>query len=93
MHLATFVWTIALSAGAFLTGYAYVVTVSSHLHSLLPPWDNPALDAFPTFQKYYRLIIYFLGYLGASYRSAVHPQISTANGTKLSDNAVAQNGK
>lgn len=82
MTLAT-AWTI----------YTNVVTVSSHLHSLLPPWDGDAIAAFPTFQKWYRLFIYFLGYVAASYRSSVHPSISTQNGTVLSPAAVkSQNG-
>jgi hypothetical protein len=91
MHIAAFVWTIALSVGSIATGYAYFVTVCSHAHSLLPPWDGDAIACFPRFQKWYRIFIYFLGYAGASYRSAVNKSISTQEGTRVSDNGFINN--
>lgn len=87
MHAATIFFRIAVTVGSIATAYAYFVTVCSHAHSLLPPWDNDAIACFPTFQKWYRVFIYFLGYAGASYRSRAHPQISTADGTQISVNA------
>lgn len=54
-----------------------VVFVASILHSVLPPWDAEPLKPFPTFQKYYRLLIYVIGYIAISARSTVYPSIST----------------
>lgn len=63
-----------------VTGLTFVCSL---LHSLLPPWDG--FGDFPRFQKYYKAFVYTVGYLGVNARSAIHPSISTQNGTKLSD--------
>ena len=87
---------VGVNAVALWTVYTNIVTISSFMHSLLPPWDNPALDAFPRFQKCYRASIYFLGYSSASLRSSVHKSISTQNGTQISpvvQRVINGNGK
>lgn len=91
MHLATILFQIGVTVGSIATAYAYFVTVCSHAHSLLPPWDGDAIACFPRFQKWYRIFIYFLGYAGASYRSAVNKSISTQEGTRVSDNGFINN--
>ena len=83
---------LMLQAGAIslsvVTIYTYFVTATSYLHTFLPPWDDPAIAQFPSFQKWYHLFIVFLGYAAVSRRSGVYKQISTENGTKPSPNAV-----
>lgn len=54
-------------------------------HSLLPPWDADAIAQFPTLQKYYKLVIYLLGYVALNARSTVYRSISTSEGSKVSD--------
>lgn len=56
-----------------------VVVACSVLHTFLPPWDAEALKPFPTLQKYYRLLIYVVGYVGINARSTVYPIISINN--------------
>lgn len=51
----------------------------SVLHTFLPPWDADAFIPFPTFQKYYKLLIYVVGYIAISARSTVYKSISTSN--------------
>ena len=58
------------------------VTVSSVLHAVLPPWEG--LNDFPTFQKYYKLFIYFIGYFALNARSTLYPSIATQNGSQQS---------
>ena len=65
-----------------------IIVVCSVAHNLLPPFDW--LDGFPTAQKYYKLLIYIVGYVALNARSTVWRQLSTADGTKPS---VAANGK
>ena len=62
-------------------GLRLVVTCSV-LHNVLPPWE--AFTDFPTAQKYYKLLIYLIGYVALNLRSTVYSNISTANGTKTS---------
>jgi hypothetical protein len=54
-----------------------VVVGCSIAHTFLPPWDADAIKAFPTLQKYYRLLIYLIGYVAINARSTVYPSIST----------------
>ena len=93
MHLAAVVIWGGVTIGGVATAYAYTNTIASHLHSLLPPWDDGALEAFPTLQKYYRLFIYFLGYAAGNYRSRLWQSISTENGTRQSDVVTKKNGQ
>lgn len=88
MHLMSALFLATITAATLWTIYTNVVTISSHLHSLLPPWDNAAIAAFPNLQKYYRLFIYILGYMAAGYRSTVYRSISTQDGTQPSLAAV-----
>lgn len=46
-----------------------VVASASLLHTLLPPWE--AFDDFPGVQKYYKVLIYFVGYVALNGRSSV----------------------
>jgi len=89
--VATIMWA-GISIATLWTVYTNIVTISSHLHSLLPPWDNDAIAQFPTLQKYYHLFIVFLGYAGASYRSTTYQSISTKDGQQPSSNAVKSTG-
>lgn len=54
-----------------------VVAICSLLHTLLPPWDF--LNDFPRAQKYYKLLIYIIGYLALNGRSTVYGSISVSN--------------
>lgn len=54
-----------------------VVVGCSIVHTALPPWDADAIKQFPTFQKYYRLLIYLVGYIAINFRSTVYSSIST----------------
>lgn len=65
-----------------------VVFFCSIAHTLLPPWE--AFNDFPTAQKYYRLIIYIIGYAAGNARSTVYGSLSTKDGTHPS---TAVNGK
>jgi hypothetical protein len=53
------------------------VLVCSVLHTLLPPWD--CLSDFPRAQKYYKLFVYIVGYIGINGRSTVYSLISVNN--------------
>jgi hypothetical protein len=59
----------------------HTIVACSVLHSLLPPWDF--LDQFPQAQKYYKLLIYVVGYVALNGRSTVYRSISAnkTNGT------------
>lgn len=50
------------------------VGLCSLLHSLLPPWEF--LDDFPRAQKFYKVFIYVIGYVGINARSTVYQSIS-----------------
>lgn len=56
------------------------VAVCSVLHTLLPPWDF--LNEFPRVQKYYKLVIYVIGYLALNGRSTAYQSISMKNQIK-----------
>ena len=50
------------------------VVVCSILHNFLPPWDF--LADFPRAQKYYKLVIYIIGYVALNARSTVYRSIA-----------------
>jgi len=58
-------------------GYLTFVFVCSVLHSVLPPWDADPFAPFPTFVKYYKVLIYVIGYAAINARSTVWKSIST----------------
>ena len=58
------------------------VAGASVLHTILPPWE--AFNDFPSAQKYYKLLIYIVGYVALNGRSTVYPSVSTKSGTQLS---------
>ena len=63
----------------------------SVLHTVLPPWEG--LQDFPTVQKYYKLLVYFIGYAALNGRSTVYRSLSTADGSQVSKAANgAKNG-
>lgn len=68
------------------------ITVCSILHTILPPWE--VFTEWPTFQKYYKLLVYIIGYAALNGRSTLWQSLSTANGSKTSKaaNGVTQNG-
>lgn len=49
----------------------------SILHTFLPPWDF--LNDFPRAQKYYKLVVYVIGYVAINGRSTVYKSISQQN--------------
>jgi hypothetical protein len=51
-----------------------VVFVCSVLHTMLPPWDM--LHEFPTAQKYYKVVVYTVGYIAINGRSTVYRELS-----------------
>jgi hypothetical protein len=56
---------------------ASIIVISTFLHTFLPPWDF--LNDFPTLQKYYKLLIYIVGYTAGNARSTVWQKISVNN--------------
>lgn len=65
------------------------IIVCSILHSTLPPWDF--LNDFPTLQKYYKLLIYVIGYVALNARSTVYKSISTTQPTQPPQSGVKPN--
>jgi hypothetical protein len=53
------------------------VVACSLLHTFLPPWDF--LNDFPTAQKYYKVFVYLVGYIGLNARSTVYQSVSMKN--------------
>jgi hypothetical protein len=66
---------------------AGIVLIASVLHAVLPPWDF--LSDFPTAQKYYKLVVYVVGYIALNARSTLYKSISTQDGTTPSAAAQA----
>jgi len=60
-----------------------IVAGASVLHTVLPPWE--AFNDFPTAQKYYKLLVYIVGYIALNGRSTFYPSLSTGSGTKQSE--------
>lgn len=54
------------------------VAVCSVLHTILPPWE--AFNDFPAAQRYYKLLIYIIGYAALNGRSTIYQGISTKDG-------------
>ena len=54
-----------------------IVFVASILHSTLPPWDAEPFQQFPSFVKYYKILIYLIGYIAINARSTIYKSIST----------------
>ena len=59
-----------------------VVAGSSVVHTILPPWE--AFNDFPVAQKYYKLLVYIVGYIALNGRSTVYPSLSTKSGSQPS---------
>lgn len=53
------------------------VVACSILHSILPPWDF--LADFPRVQKFYKVAIYVIGYIGLNARSTIYQSVSMKN--------------
>lgn len=53
------------------------VVACSLLHTFLPPWDF--LADFPRAQRYYKLVVYVIGYIGLNARSTVYQSVSMKN--------------
>lgn len=62
------------------------IAICSVLHTVLPPWE--AFNDFPTLQKYYKLLLYVIGYAALNGRSTVWQSVSTKNGTQPSPVAL-----
>lgn len=69
-----------------------VIVGCSAAHTFLPPWDADAFTPFPTFQKYYKVLIYIVGYVGINARSAVYPQISVAKTGGVNESVINATG-
>jgi predicted membrane channel-forming protein YqfA (hemolysin III family) len=52
----------------------HVIATCSILHTLLPPWD--VLAEFPRAQRYYKVLVYTIGYMALNGRSTVYQSIS-----------------
>lgn len=50
------------------------VVTCSVLHTFLPPWEF--LTDFPKAQKYYKVLVYVVGYVALNGRSTVYQSIS-----------------
>lgn len=87
-HIAAILLIGTITVGTLWTIVTNVVTICSVLHTVLPPWDF--LSDFPRVQAVYKLFVYIVGYIAVNARSALYTQLSTANGTKVSD--AAKNG-
>lgn len=85
LFLATFVF----SAISLIALHSQIVYVCTFLHNFLPPWE--VFNDYPQIQKPYKVVVYVIGYGAGNARSTVWGQISTANGTKISD-VVTKNG-
>lgn len=53
---------------------ATLVLICSVLHTILPPWD--VFNDFPRTQKYYKVVIYTVGYIALNARSTAYKQLS-----------------
>jgi len=82
MYLALIVLTMA----GFWSVVSSTVTICSFLHTVMPPWE--AFNDFPAVQKYYKLLVYIVGYIALNGRSTLYPSLSTGSGTQPS--AAAQ---
>ena len=89
LHLVALVidWS-SITVATIWTWISSTVTVCSILHTALPPWDF--LNDFPTAQKFYKAFVYLVGYIATNWRSTLYPQLSTSNGSKISE--VVKNG-
>lgn len=47
----------------------HIVVVSSLLHLVLPPYET--FDEFPTFKKYYKLVVLIIGNIALNKRQAL----------------------
>ena len=59
-----------------------IIAICSVLHTLLPPWE--VLNEFPTAQKYYKVVVYTIGYASLAGRSTVYKSLSTKDGAQTS---------
>lgn len=64
-----------------------VVAIASIVHTILPPWDF--LNDFPRAQKYYKVLVYIVGYVALNARSTVYQKISVNNPAGPNANAPA----
>lgn len=67
-----------MNAHAILDWGTRIIVSCSILHTFLPPWDF--LADFPRAQKYYKLLIYVVGYIAINGRSTVYKSIAVPNG-------------
>ncbi len=67
----------------------HLIATCSILHSLLPPWDF--LDPWPRAQKYYKAVIYVIGYMALNGRSTVYRSISTQQSPPPGPNLLEEN--
>jgi len=70
------------TSGQALDVIAKIVMGCALLHSFLPPWE--ILEDFPRTQKFYKVLVYTVGYIGLKARSTIYPVLSTKNGSQTS---------
>jgi hypothetical protein len=68
---------------------ARTVFIASLVHSFLPPWDADAFKPFPSFVKFYKVLIYIVGYVAINARSTVYPSISTQTPGGVNESVVS----
>lgn len=71
--------------------FHYITSITfcaSLLHTFLPPWDF--LSEFPKAQKYYKLVVYVVGYVAINGRSTINKSISISNPNGVNTTGVSK---
>jgi hypothetical protein len=71
-----------LDAHNLLDDATRIIAICSVLHTLMPPWE--VLNDFPLAQKYYKVVVYTIGYASLAGRSTVYKSLSTKDGAQTS---------
>lgn len=61
------------------------VAICSVLYTILPPFE--VFNDFPSVQKFYKVLLAFVGGIAVNARSKVYPSLSTSNGNTTSQAA------
>lgn len=90
MYLHFFYFGVIGATGLWFV-YTQTVTICSVVHNFLPPWEF--LKEFPRAQRWYRLLVYLVGWVALNQRSTMYPSISTEDGKFTSQAALKGEGK
>ena len=85
-----FTWLTSLSAHDWFDIFTRLSVGCSILYSVLPPFE--VWSDFPSAQKYYKLLLAFVGGIAINARSKVYPAISTNSGNTTSPAAQSAPG-